>query len=169
MTYENASENPSTARTVTFRVDDGEPYNNLSNEATRDVAITPVDDAPEVVASAGAAAYTEGDAPATVDDGVTVSDVDDTDLEGAQVRFTTGHQPGDALLFDDTAAITGIYNAEDGILTLTGTAPVADYEAALRTVGYRHTGDDPAAAKTVELLVGDGDARLRRRRRGTSP
>jgi hypothetical protein len=157
VTYENGSDAPSTARTITFQADDGAPYNNLSDAVTRDVAITPVNDAPQVAASAGATAYTEGDSPATLDSAVTVSDADDADLEGAQVRIASGFQDGDELSFSDQPSITGQYTAETGVLTLTGTAPAADYEAALRTVEYRHTGDDPSAEKSVEFTANDGE------------
>ena len=47
VTYSNSSEDPSTAaRTVSFQVDDGSGVNNLSNVATSDVTVTPVNDAP---------------------------------------------------------------------------------------------------------------------------
>jgi trimeric autotransporter adhesin len=158
VTYANTSDDPSVARTVTFQVDDGAPYNNTSDAVIRDIAITPVNDAPSVSTSEGSTPYTEGDAPATIDSGVTVVDVDDVDLEGAVVRISAGFEPADELSFDDQPSITGQYDSETGVLTLTGTAPVADYEGALRAVEYRHTGDDPAASKTVEFTVSDGEA-----------
>ena len=34
---------------------------------------------------------------------------------------------------------------------------MADYQAALRSVEYRHTGDDPALGKTIEFSADDGD------------
>jgi VCBS repeat-containing protein len=49
--YNNTSENPSTApRTVTFKVDDGEAQNNLSNAQTRSITVTSVNDAPTALA-----------------------------------------------------------------------------------------------------------------------
>jgi Big-like domain-containing protein len=158
VTYENSSEAPSGAtRTVTFTVDDGAVFNNLSNEVTRDVAVTPVNDAPVVVTSDGATAATEGDPPTAVDGALTVSDVDDTTLESAQVVVAVGFQPGDELSFADQNGITGLYDPDAGVLTLSGAASVADYETALRSVEYRHTGDNPDASKTVTFTAGDGD------------
>jgi hypothetical protein len=159
VTYENSSEAPSTAtRTVTFQVDDGAPYSNLSNAATRDVTVAAVNDAPDVATSADATAYTEG-APATaVDSALTVSDVDDANLEGALVEITPGLEAGDELVFTDQSGITGSYDNTTGVLALTGSASVADYETALRSVAFQHTGDDPSASRTVEFTVDDGDA-----------
>ncbi|WP_149111519.1 Ig-like domain-containing protein [Limnoglobus roseus] len=61
----------------------------------------------------------------------------------------------DALLFTNQNGITGSYNAASGILTLTGTASVADYQTALRSVRYRNTdgaspGTDP---RTISFSI----------------
>jgi hypothetical protein len=158
VTYENTSDNPSTdTRTVTFQADDGAAVNNQSDPVTRDVSITPVNDAPVVTTSDGSTSYTWGDPATTIDSGLTVGDVDDASIESAQVRISSGFEAGDELVFVDQAGISGVYNTADGILTLTGTAPLADYEAALRSIGYSHTGEDPSASKTVEFTVNDGD------------
>ena len=158
VSYENSSDDPSTAtRTVSVQADDGGAINNLSNTATRDIAVTAVNDAPEVAASDGSTAYTEGDAATGIDSALTVSDVDDTDIESASVSITTGFQSGDSLGFVDTAEITGAYDSETGVLTLTGSTSEANYEAALRSVAYSHSGDDPDASKTVEFSVSDGE------------
>jgi trimeric autotransporter adhesin len=158
VTYENSSDAPSSAtRTVTFQVDDGAASDNLSDPATRDVAVTPVNDAPVVATSVGSTSYTEGDQATAVDSGVTVSDVDDSDLEGAVVRVSSGFQTGDELVFVDQSGISGSYDSSTGVLTLSGSASPADYQAALRSVEYGHTGDDPSASKTVEFKVDDGD------------
>jgi hypothetical protein len=157
VTYENSSENPSTAsRTVSFQADDGAVFNNLSNTVTRDVAVTAVNDAPGVDASDGSTAYTEGDPATAIDSALTVSDVDDTNLDSAQVSVSSGFQAGDDLVFAAQNGISGVYDSDTGVLTLSGSASVANYEAALRSVEYRHTGDDPDAAKTVEFSVSDG-------------
>ncbi|HEX8084459.1 MAG TPA: hypothetical protein VF529_09235 [Solirubrobacteraceae bacterium] len=157
VTYENSSDDPSASRTISFQVDDGAVFNNVSATVSRDVAITAVNDAPAVATSEGATAYTEGDPATTVDGAVTVSDVDDASLESAVLRIGAGFEAGDDLVFVDQSGISGIYNTESGTLTLTGTASAADYETALRSVQYSHSGDNPAASKTVEYTVNDGD------------
>ena len=158
VTFENDSEDPSgTTRTVVFRVDDGAPANNVSEPASRDVAVTPVNDAPALSASAGSVAYTEGDAATTVDDGIAIADVDDDELEGAEVRIASGFEAGDDLVFVDQNGISGTYNPGTGVLTLSGTATVADYETALRSIAFSGTSDAPATSKSVEFTVNDGD------------
>ena len=67
-----------------------------------------------------------------------------------------GFDAGDELLFANQSGINGAYDAATGVLTLTGTSSVADYQTALRSVQYRTTNDTPATAKTVEFVVNDG-------------
>jgi hypothetical protein len=160
VTYENTSDNPSTdTRTVTFQVDDGGAANNMSNAATRDVTVSASNDAPSVSASDGSSTYTIGDTGgAAVDSGVVVSDVDDTNIESAIVRIAGDFQPGDELVFEAQAGISGAYDSGTGVLTLTGSAPVEDYQAALESVTFRTTAASPGSSRTVEFLVNDGDA-----------
>ena len=114
--------------------------------------------AASVTTSAGQTAYTEGEPATPVDGGLIVEDPDDTELEGATVRvLPAGFQTGDELVFADTAQITGTYNSGTGVLTLTGTATVADYQSALRSVGFRHLADTPSDSKTIGFTVNDGD------------
>ena len=138
---------------MSFQVTDLE--GDASNVATRDIDVGPVNDAPEVTTTGGSTAYTEGGSAATVDNGLTVSDDDDTNLEGATVSISGGLQPGDSLNFADTASITGSYSS--GTLTLTGTASVADYQTALRSITFSHSGDNPLGPKTIEFKANDGD------------
>ena len=159
VTYENTSEAPSAdTRTVTFRVDDGASNGNVSDPASRDVEVTPVNDPPVTTATEGSTAYTENDPAATLDSGLTVADVDDAELEGATVKIASGFDAGDELVFVNQLGIDGSYNPGNGVLTLSGTAPVADYESALRTIAFSSASEDPAASKTVELSVDDGSA-----------
>ncbi len=101
--------------------------------------------------------FTEGDPATLVDPGLTVADADDADLEGATVEISAGLQSADELLFTDQLGIMGDYDPATGVLTLTGTSSVANYQAALRSVQYRHTGNSPSAAKTVEFQAADDD------------
>ena len=139
-----------------FKVEDGK---GASNTAKIDISVTAANDAPVVSNSQNAAAYTEQAAAVVVDANLTVSDIDDTQLEGATVRVSSGFQSGDALVFTDQLGITGTYNSGTGVLTLTGTASVSDYRTALRDVRYRNlTNDDPSSAKTIEFKANDGSA-----------
>src|SRR4029077_20047402 len=54
-------------------------------------------------------------------------------------------------------SITGSFNAATGTLTLTGTDTVAHYQAALASVTYFNTSENPSGAtRTVTVIVNDG-------------
>jgi hypothetical protein len=112
--------------------------------------------APVVTTSGGSAAYTEGGSAVVIDGSLTVTDADDTNLESAQVSITSGFQSGDSLNFVDTAFITGNYDTGTGVLTLTGTDSVANYQAALQSITFTTANVTPVASKTVEFKVYDG-------------
>ncbi|HEX8066614.1 MAG TPA: Ig-like domain-containing protein, partial [Thermoleophilaceae bacterium] len=156
VTYENSNDNPSGSKTVSFQATDS--GGAASNVATRNIDLSGANDAPVVTTSAGDTSYTEGDPATTVDGALTVTDADDTNLEGGQVRISSGFQSGDDLVFVNQNGISGSYNSGTGVLTLAGTASKADYQTALRSIQYRHTGDAPSSSKTVEFKVNDGDA-----------
>jgi hypothetical protein len=160
VTYNNTSGDPSTAtRTVTFQVNDGETSNNQSEPATRDVEVSPANAAPVVTATDGSTEWNQGGPTyVTIDSGLTVTDADDTNIEGAKVQFSSGFETGDELVFVDTPEISGTYNTGTGVLDLTGTATVGQYEAALQSVQYGHSVGSPAETpKTVEFTANDGD------------
>src|SRR5205823_1256311 len=119
--------------TFKYKANDGHAD---SNAATVDVTITGVSNAPVVTTTAGSTPYTEGNPATTIDGGLTVSDPDDTNLESARVRVSSGFQSGDDLVFVDQNGISGTYNTGTGVLTLTGTASVSDYQAAVRSIKF---------------------------------
>jgi hypothetical protein len=84
-----------------------------------------------------------------------VTDSDSTDLSGATVAITGNFVAAeDQLLFTNQNGITG--NFSGGILTLTGTSSVANYQTALRSVQYQNTSDAPSTAtRTVTFQVTD--------------
>ena len=155
VTYVNSSENPSILqRTATFTVSDG----TLSGSNTRTINVTAQPDAPVVTTTAGSAAYSENQAPAVIDGGLGITDVDSANLVGGTVAITGNFVSGqDVLAFANQGGITGSYNTGTGALTLTGTASVAAYQAALRTVTYANSSDNPSTAqRTVTFAATDG-------------
>ena len=98
-------------------------------------------------APAGATrAYTEQGAAAVIDNTITLTDADDTQLTGATVTITSP-VTGDTLNFVTQNGITGVFAA--GVLTLTGTTTLANYQTALRSVTFSNaTSDDPTVAGT---------------------
>ena len=128
---------------------------------TRDINVTPVNDAPvESTIEGTSVNYTENDGAVQVTSAISISDVDDTDIESATIQIIGNYVLGqDVLAFSNTANITGSWNAVTGTLVLTGTDSLANYELALQSITYENLSDDPSAAtRTVSFTVNDGDA-----------
>ena len=161
VTYQNTdTDNPSTSqRTVTFKVNDGD---SDSNTQTRTIDVTRVNDAP-VLASAetSALSFTEGGSATAITSALTVSDVDDTNIESATVQITSNlDNSEDVLAFTTQNGITGSFTSSTGLLTLSGSATLANYQTALRSVTYQNTDtDNPSTSqRTVTFTVNDGDS-----------
>ena len=116
---------------------------------------------PSMVIAGGTLAYTENGATAAIDNTISLADVDNTSLTGANVIISTGFTTGDVLGFTSQNGITGVYTSATGVLSLAGTATVAQYEAALRSVSYSSASDTPtstSASRTISWQVNDGSA-----------
>jgi hypothetical protein len=157
VTFHTTAASPGTSRTVEFLVNDGDAGSNAATKAI-DVTTPPPNVAPVVTTSLGSTSYGNGDPAVVVDSGVTVTDVDDTNIESARVRVSGGFEAGDTLTFADQSTISGTFDPENGILTLTGSASVADYQTALQSVGFQTSGAAVEPSKTIEFVVNDGDA-----------
>ncbi|MCC9598944.1 DUF4347 domain-containing protein [Stieleria sp. JC731] len=140
-----------------FTVDDGAGSNTAG---TFNITISAVNDAPVTAAIEGTPlAYTENQAATAITSTLALTDVDDANLESAVVQITGNYANGqDVLSFVNQNGITGSWDAATGTLTLTGTATVADYQTALRSVAYSNTSDAPnTSQRTVSFTVNDGD------------
>jgi hypothetical protein len=137
----------------TFIVGDG-PL--VSETATVAIAVTAVDD-PPVTRASGTLATTENDPATAIAPALDVVDVDSAGLTGATVQITGNHVAGeDVLALPAQPAITASFDAAGGTLTLSGSADVAAYQAALRAVTYANSSDDPASApRTVAFRARD--------------
>ncbi|MCK1575097.1 VCBS domain-containing protein [Bradyrhizobium sp. 174] len=122
-------------------------------------AITGTNDAPVGVAG-HTLNYTENHAATAIDPALTVSDVDNANLVSATVQITGNYVNGqDVLGFTNQNGITGSFNAATGMLTLTGSSSVANYQTALDSVTYFNTSDNPSGlARTVTIITNDGAA-----------
>ena len=155
VTYTNSSDNPSfTPRTISFIVNDGATN---SAAVTRNINITGVNDAPVAIATDSALAYIENVTTA-IDSGIIISDVDSSKLNSATVSITSGFDSAqDTLAFTNQNGITGSYNSATGVLTLTGSSTVANYQTALRSITYTNSSDNPSLTpRTVNFIVNDG-------------
>ena len=143
--------------------DDGGTANggqDTSAAQTFTITINSVDDAPVLYAiETTALTYTESQSPLAITGQLTVDDLDDTHLESATIQITGNYQNGaDVLTFADTATITGSWDPVTGTLSLIGSATVAEYQAALRSVTYENISDDPDVnTRTISFQVNDGE------------
>ncbi len=136
-----------------------------STSAPATIAITIHDDPPVIGGAGNTVGYTEhsGTAnPTVVDGGITVNDVVTTQmLSGATITISNNALIADDVLhFTNTATITGTYAS--GVLTLTGSDTLADYQAALRSITYSSNNADPTdggtdLTRTITWQVNDGD------------
>lgn len=134
---------------------------NPSNASLVSIVVNPINDAPVLAGIEGAPlSYQSSAGPAIMTASLSVADIDDVNLVGAQIAITTNFAAGqDILAFAPQSGITGSYQAGAGILTLTGTASAANYQAALRSVTYQNSSGDPSqTTRTVTFTVNDGDA-----------
>ena len=146
--------NPGTARTIGFMVSDSVTSSNL---ATKDITITLHSAAVLANIEGTALAYNTGSGPAPVTSALTVTAPDDTDLASATVSISAGYLAGqDTLSFTNTATLTGNFDATTGVLTLSGTDTVANYQAALRSVTFSTAASTPSGSRMVSFQVDDG-------------
>ncbi|MDQ3773341.1 MAG: hypothetical protein M3461_02655 [Pseudomonadota bacterium] len=159
ITYLNSNATAPTAanRTVRFVLSDGDGGTSLGSDATITIALNT---APELTAGGASPTFTEDGAPIVLDGALTVADANDTNLESATVRITAGFQTGqDVLGFVDAPPITGSFDPLTGILSLTGSATLANYQTALHNVTYENTSQNPnTAARSVAFVANDGSA-----------
>ncbi|MCP5184674.1 MAG: DUF4347 domain-containing protein, partial [Pseudomonadales bacterium] len=136
------------------------PVYASTSELAQNVVVT-ANQAPAMSAMEGVAlAYTENDGASAVTASVLLDDADDINLESAVIQITGNYVSGeDVLAFVDQNGITGTWVAGTGTLTLSGTASVANYQAALRSITYTNTSDDTSTTtRTISFTVNDGGA-----------
>ena len=124
------------------------------------VEVLPVNDDPVASGIEGTAlSYTENDGAVAVTSTIAFSDVDDTNIESAVVDISSGYNSSeDTLLFTNQNGISGSYNPVAGRWTLTGSATLANYETAIRSITYTNTSENPdTTTRTVSFTVNDGD------------
>ncbi|MGH8420482.1 MAG: DUF4214 domain-containing protein [Pseudomonas sp.] len=168
VTYTDSSDNPDTSdRTITFTVNDGS-INSIA--AQKVVTVTATNDAPVVSTSGGTVAFTAGNnaaaTPVVVDSGLAVSDPDSTTFASAKVAITVGFNAAeDVLAFENTSSmlfgnLSGNYDPTSGELTListSGVASLAQWQAALNAVTYTDTAITPdTTTRTISFTVNDG-------------
>ena len=149
-----------TARTISWAVTDGSTSNGTSNTGTSTLDTVHV--APAVTAG-GTVTFTQDQAPAALDGTIALADLDSVgNLTGATVQITSGFLAGDMLNFTNQNGIAGHYEASTGVLTLTGTSSLADYQAALASITFGSTSPNPSndgadLSRTISWSMTDGN------------
>ena len=107
--------------------------------------------------------FAENGAPVPVaDSDVTISDPDSPDMVSATFTLTSP-EAGDLLTVSGalpSAISASAYDPVTGVLTLTGTASLADYQTALAQVRFSTEGDNPVAGTRIVdvAIIGDDGA-----------
>ncbi len=142
----------STTDTFTYTVSDAQ---GATDTATVTMTITGTNDAPTLSVD-GTAAYTIRGSAVAVDSSIAISDVDSTLIASASVQITTNRQSGDTLNYATLTDITGSFDSGTGVLTLSGSATLADYEAALESITFSTTSSS-TLQRTVSFQVTDSE------------
>jgi hypothetical protein len=152
--------NTDTSRSIAWQVTDGVAVSNVRQTAVDVVHVAPV------IGTSGTVTFSGGGAAVILDSALTVSDADSgNDLTGATISLGAGFAIGDTLNFVNQNDITGSYDAADGILTLSGSDTLANYQTALRSVSYSvapgnadPTGGGLDTSRTIDWQINDGVA-----------
>jgi hypothetical protein len=188
LTYQNTSDNPPASAQIDFSFSDGngQPGGQAQGSGPTPgvatgsitVAITQVDDPPQLINVAPTAAYAPGSAGAVLSPALGVFDPDATapspvqGIHSGTVQIANGLFAGDEL-FVNLPSSGGHFVTQDGVttnisasyaagtLTLSGTDTVPDYQSVLDAVSYRSTAADPSNGgtdpnRTITWSVNDG-------------
>jgi gliding motility-associated-like protein len=96
-----------------------------------------------------------GNIPIIIDPTLTINDADDDDIVQANVRISDFVPGAEVLDYTPHEGITGIFDDELGILTLTGRADIPTYEDLLRTVTFNFVGEVPGGRRSGPASVLD--------------
>jgi surface-anchored protein len=179
--FRNMTDNPTDEeRGVRFVVADGD--GEISDAVIREVAVTPVNDAPVVMTSVGSSSYTENDPAVVIDSGVNISDADSPDFAGGKLTVTIGagrqltdrltisaqgdgpgeiNVAGTNVLFEGVVigTYTGGYTTSNPlVVTLNANATPSAVQQLARRVSFRNSGGNPTTLlRTISFVVSDGD------------
>ena len=174
VTYENTNDRPTTdfERTIEFTVTDTKGDVN-SPLAVATVQVNAVNDAPQISLSEDGAItmrnveYNEGSKTGvSLAPDFSAVDVDSDTLQSARVVLDTPSPAADRLIIDAVPSeLSSAFNSNSGILTITGPASFATFEAALRNITF-NSSDSPflddrgnplsSTDRTVSFTVSDG-------------
>ncbi|MCU0548118.1 MAG: DUF4347 domain-containing protein [Leptolyngbya sp. Prado105] len=148
-----------TVDTLSITVNDNGNGANGSNPltATRSIQLRPPLTLDLNGASPGsnfATSFTENGSATLTSSNLTITNFDN-DIDGATITIANFVAGQDELLFTNQNGISGTFN--NGILALTGTTTIANYENALKSIAYRNLSDNPnTTSREIQFVVNDG-------------
>ncbi|MGI3747988.1 MAG: retention module-containing protein [Janthinobacterium lividum] len=103
--------------------------------------------------------FTEGQAGVSIANQLTITDADSPNLQSARVTLTNA-QDADTLVVGSPNANIAVSTATVNgqiVLTLTGAATAAEYEAVIKSITFQNSSEDPSVAdRTITVTVNDG-------------
>ncbi len=165
--YNNTDNDPDeTDRSITVVLNDG---TEDGNTATSVISVTKVNSVPslDLDGSTGgndfSTSFTEGAGAVSIaDTDIAINDTDDTNIETVTITLTNILDGTDEGLAVNGALPGGItasaYNSTTGVITLTGPASLANFQAAIQQIEYNNASGDPKDDdRTITVVVNDGD------------
>ena len=145
----------STTLTVTLTDIPEDGSESLTADASITLTVIPQNDNPVLSSIAtDPLVFVENSDPLLIAETLQVTDEENDAIVAAVVAIDSGYTEADSLIFEDTSSITATLS--EGILTLTGTASVEDYQAALRSVAFKNSSDQPETSpRYVRFVVTD--------------
>ncbi|MGG1878766.1 hypothetical protein ABDI30_14500 [Paenibacillus cisolokensis] len=111
-----------------------------------------------ITTTSGTTSYdiVQGEAPAAivVDPEIVIHDSSYTDEIDGAIVLIENFQSGDRLLFTVASGISGDYNDNNGVLTLTGKAPAVAYKETLSSVRFVTSSNDDSP-RNIKFSLGD--------------
>jgi gliding motility-associated-like protein len=130
--------------------------NNPSNIFLLKIYVLPLNDAPQITTmETETIPYEPGTGPILLTTTFTSHDSDSEYLGYAEIQIDSTFSPlNDVLLFEDTELIRGIYDRQNGILSLIGYATTEQYDSAIRSIKYNYILTEDEQGNQTEVLPG---------------
>jgi Mg-chelatase subunit ChlD len=103
--------------------------------------------------------FTEGQAGVSIAGQLTITDADSPNLQSARVTLTNPQDTDTLVVGSPNANIAVSTATVNGqiVLTLTGAATAAEYEAVIKSITFQNSSEDPSVAdRTITVTVNDG-------------
>jgi VCBS repeat-containing protein len=157
LSYSNNSKNPAVHDRIIKWTASDPTAKGLS--VTQNVQIIPVNDLPIITGSTGKLQYNEN-SYLFIDDAIQIIDYDNVTLSSATIMIADGYTKNeDVLIYPETIGNikSSVMESDSGVLNLSGVDTIIAYIAALRTIKYHNTQDDPCVHdRRITFSVNDG-------------